>query len=518
MANEFTYKAADGKFRNGGDLEGLTVVLFYGASKELLACAYTCYMNIDFDGDPHAYGPRDVPNITPFDNLWNAGWLSPKGFENRGKHVIGNDDRKAAYDTGMPTARKEYEDLRKQRDDLEPKKLEASRKEFEQKIVDADNALKASRQPQAGLDPKAAPADKVALDNRIAAADKTLNDLKQQRAALEPAEVEKAKKDLDENKIPAAKKKVFDLNKYEFKEAYTGEYKKMKELWQPTDANKPTNLGTIFWNWYGLQHMTVDGANSNAGFIDPETNTNKKPVIYHLNFKQTPSPINYEQYEDVYGAFPVVQVASEPGPGYFVSQIAPIPVKVHTRVNMRFPEWDQRSTLLSKDAPIQAYGALSGKIKGQANLNVGDQLLAIRLDTGQSVTFPFLDSGNWDAIGECSSTAYTSLGGTFARVGSGLYKNDSPEPKFLFLAFPNGRSPSSVLSQISKFDNAEEFPVILSYVSLVVAGVKSGSVTRNPLMDYEQWKKLRGERRFNPDVNDYAALIDLPLRDNGYSL
>ncbi len=32
-------------------------------------------MNIDMDGEPHAYGPPFEPTITPTENLGNGGWL-----------------------------------------------------------------------------------------------------------------------------------------------------------------------------------------------------------------------------------------------------------------------------------------------------------------------------------------------------------------------------------------------------------------------------------------------------------
>src|SRR6185312_8957754 len=168
MAN-FTYRAAPSKYRCGNEYSNLTVVLFFGPSSPTvpLACAYCCGMNVDSDGDPQSYGPLNTPRITPLDYLENAGWVprdrtpdktknEPDDFKHRG-----NNQRKAAYDTGIAAARTEYEDLQKQRLDLEPKRVEDRGKELDKKIVDADKALNDLKAQKATTPQKIADAEKA---------------------------------------------------------------------------------------------------------------------------------------------------------------------------------------------------------------------------------------------------------------------------------------------------------------------------------------------------------------------
>lgn len=426
MANEFTYKEAAHKYRVGTDLTNLTAVLFYSPARELLACAYCCYMNIDVDGDPQAYGPLNTPGIQPYDSLQDAGWRPPD--DPSPKHP-GNAQRKAAYEA----AKKTLEELKKKK---------------------------------AELDPKTSDADKKDLDKKIAATQDTIN----------------------------------SINPY------------------PSTAK---NYEKVFWDWYGLQSMTPYQARHTPQWVDHGPDPKqppKKPKLYHpdTDIKGVDHPIQYEMYEDVYGKFPVVQVAPEPGPGYFVSQIAPIPGR--GRVNSRFEEWDQRCTLEANATAIQAYGALSKTLASDASLSVGDTLLAIRLDNGDSAAFPFLDSGKGNAVAECSSTAYIRLGGTF-KVGLGgmLYKADDPGPHFLYLAFPRGRTPAAVLHQISTYDNSEEFTAILSYIAKATASVRYGQVNQDPVWNYNQWKRTPENRRhLNTELNDFGDVIDVALRDNGF--
>ena len=59
------------------------------------------------------------------------------------------------------------------------------------------------------------------------------------------------------------------------------------ELWQAGDKNKPLKLGTIFWDWYGLQSMTpADGERR------PHQNrvTKTKPMIYHADLHEGSGP------------------------------------------------------------------------------------------------------------------------------------------------------------------------------------------------------------------------------------
>ena len=491
MANLFTYRAAPSKYRCGDDYKNLSVLLFFGPSSGTvpLACAYCCNMNVDSDGDPQSYGPLNTPKILPLDYLENAGWVGPDKAGADFKHR-GNKQRKEAYDAGIASARTEYEDLQKQRVALDPKTVEQRRKDLDQKIVDADKALNDLKEQKA-------------VPQKNGDADKAVNDLKQQKAALDPDKVAKERDDLEKKKIPAAREKIVDLNPYEFKPLpkVWQQERWRQELWQPGDADKPLNLGKIFWHWYGLQSMTPAKATATA----PDARTKTTPILYHPSFLRDPGPVRYEMYEDIYGRFPVVQQGDEPGPGYFVSILA-------TTVNSRFPEWDQRSTIPPSATDVQPYGAVGAQLFREAKVNKRDTVLAMSCDTGNSLAFPFLDWGNGDAVAECSWTAFTALGGTFGRrAGGQLYKTS--EPRFLYLAFPNGQAPSAVLSQIGAFDNGNEFAMILAF--LVQATFERSS--RDPVQEFE-WRKKHPELNQNPTITNLATAIDTNLRANGLTL
>lgn len=489
MANVFKYRAAPSKYRCGDDYTHLTVLLFFGPSSSAvpLACAYCCNMNIDSDGDPQSYGPLNTPKIQPLDYLENAGWVRPDKAGADFKHR-GNKQRKEAYDAGIASARTEFDDLQKQWVALDPKKVEQKRKDLDQKIGDAEKALNDLKQQKA-------------VPQKIGDADKALNDLRQQKAALDPQKVAKERDDLEKKKISSAWQKIVALNPYEFKPHPAGTKLWKQELWQPGDKDKPLNLGKIFWHWYGLRSMTPAKANGTPQ--DPRTK--KAPILYHPSFLKDPAPIHYEMYEDIYGRFPVVQQGDEPGPGYFVSILA-------TTVNSRFPEWDQRSTTPPSARDVQPYGAVGAQLNREAKVNKRDTVLAISCDTGNSLEFPFLDWGNGDAVAECSWTAFTALGGTFGRrAGGQLYK--SSEPRFLYLAFPNGQTPSKVLSQIGAFDNGDEFTMILAF--LAQATLERSS--RDPVQEYELRKK-HPELNQNPTITNLATAIDTNLRRSGFTL
>ena len=503
MASVLTYRAAPSKYRCGSDYTNLSVILFFGPSSNTvpLACAYCCNMNIDSDGDPQSYGPLNTPGIQPLDSLEDAGWVPPDRTPDKDhddfKHK-GNNQRKAAYDAGMASVRTDYEDLQKQRLALEPKAVEDKGKDLDKKIADADKALNALKTQ------KAAP-------QKIADADKALNDLKQQKAALDPQAVAKARTDIDNTTMPAARKKVAALDPYEFKPPSTKAEAQLwrrepwrQPLWQSGEAGRPANLGKIFWHWYGVQAMTP----TTVSATPPHPRTKKIPIIYHPSFMKNPGPVQYQMYEDIYGKFPVVQqggAGGEPGPGYFVSILA-------TTVNSSFPEWDQRSTVAASATTVQPYGAVSAQLNNEGKVKKLDTVLAIACDTGNSLAFPMLDWGNEDAVAECSWTAFTALGGTFGRSASGkLYK--SSEPVFLYLAFPNAQAPATVLSQIGAFDNGDEFTTILAF--LVQATFDRSA--RNPVLDYEQRKK-HPELNQNPAITNLATAIDTNLRRNGFNL
>jgi hypothetical protein len=457
-------------------------------------------MNIDSDGDPQSYGPLFTPNINPLDSLENAGWVQPDhvpdtaGRERDEFKFRGNKQRKAAYDAGIESARTEFEDLKKQRLALDPKTVEQRTKDLDQKIVDADKALNDLKQQ------KAPP-------QKIGDASKALDDLNKQKADLDPQKVATEREDLEKKKIPDAYKKIYALNPYEFKPPPNGQeqlWQKERwryELWQPGDRNKPAKLGTFFWDWYGVQSMTPAGASG----ATPEPG-GKKPMIYEPRFMHDPGPIRHQMYEDVFGRFPVVQQGDEPGPGYFVSRLA-------VTVNTRFPEWDQRSTVAPSARDVQPYGSVETQLAFEAKVGKGDTVLAINCDGGNSLEFPFLDSGFGDAVAECSWTAFTSLGGTFSRGPGGTGKLvKSSEPVFLYLAFPNKQTPAAVLSQIGAFDNGDEFTTILAF--LVQATFQRSG---DPLQQYE-FRKKHPELNQNPAITNLATAIDTNLRRSGFTI
>ena len=120
-------------------------------------------------------------------------------------------------------------------------------------------------------------------------------------------------------------------------------------------------------------------------------------------------------YEDVFGRFPVVQSVFEPGPEYFVTSL-PKAAK-----NTRFPSWDQRYFLPHDAYAQQPFGAISSGLMRWTSLCLFDNIFVMRLDTDDTSSFTFLDTGHGFKVAECSLSAYTSLGGDFhpGKRGSG---------------------------------------------------------------------------------------------------
>ena len=58
------------------------------------------------------------------------------------------------------------------------------------------------------------------------------------------------------------------------------------------------------------------------------------------------------------------------------------------------------------------YASLSNGLRDAgACASSNDMVLAVRLDNGQTLAFPFLDSDGGAKVGECSLEAFTALGG-----------------------------------------------------------------------------------------------------------
>jgi hypothetical protein len=500
MANEFTYKAAAHQYGCGEEWFNLTVVRFFGP-EGARACAYCCTMNIDIDGNPQAYGPLSTPNVTPIEFLENGGFMRPDQ----------NAAVKRTWDAQGEQALNDYKDLLQQKADLDPNKVEQKKKDLDKKIPDAEKALKDLKQKQAAPDPKTDDKGKKTVDQQVASAEKLLNDLKQQLADLDPKKL-KEKRDALDTKIDAAKwrialpaKKGGLNNPYVFKDLKHG------ILLGPTDP-KPKYLNEKFWHWYGCASLTPDDAKRTVWTV-PGTGERLKPKLYHPDpaIKAYDPLINYDWYEDVNGTFPVVQVPPQPGPRYFVSVLS-------HRINTKFPLWDQRAFLPASMTTSQPYGALSTWLAGDANLALDDRVFALRLDSADSLTFPFLDTGFEKKVAECSLETFLQLGGTGSpRPGGGPPVFDNSF-FVLYLAFPSstGQSPSGVLSKFGKADNALDFPIILSFIAQATLDLgRPGRVSKNPLEEYKQWKRRPENQQIPPAAFN---VIDVTLRDNGFVL
>src|SRR6476620_9939160 len=68
-----TYSASPYKFQCGDSFKNLSVINFTGPNGAK-ACAYSCNMNLDADGEPQAYAPLDKPNLKSRDYLGDAGF------------------------------------------------------------------------------------------------------------------------------------------------------------------------------------------------------------------------------------------------------------------------------------------------------------------------------------------------------------------------------------------------------------------------------------------------------------
>jgi hypothetical protein len=405
MADVFTYKAVNHKFACGNDYTDITVVTFVGPGG-VKACAYSCNMNVDLDGEPQAYGPLSKPQLRPKDNLGNAGWRS----------AAENDLLNAKY-------KAEKEALAG---------LEQKRADLMAKAAAGQN--QANPAPVPG-NPVPAPA-KATPDQPLADLDKAIKDQK--------------------NAIQKISFEHLDANG------------------NPSKAN-PKNFEKIFWKWYGVVALTPDQAKRTPPYLEmPALSiTLRRPVL-----DQTAA------YEDVFGRFPVVQSVFEPGPQYFVS---PVP----GGTNPRYPTWDQRSFLPNDATDQTAFGAIAKPLGDATGLDLNDMVFAIRLDTNDTLAFPFRDMGYDYKVAECSFAAFTGLGGEYR---PDLERAAKFPNKFLllYLAFPGRQSPASVLARFSTASNAGDFPVLLSFLAQATVDAKargSKSVGGDPVRAFEKWKK-----------------------------
>ena len=430
MANAFTYKAATHRFDCGNDFVDLSVINFVGPAGAQ-ACAYSCNMNLDLDGDPQSYGPFNKPKLRPKDNLGDAGWKS------------------AADNTAI---RLKYEAGKKLLSELEQKKVD----------------LVAKSKPVPDPTKPAPDVKKTAPDPAIKALDDQIDD---------------------------AKTKLSQMS-----------YEHIDENGNRAKVN-PKNFGKIFWKWYGLVALSPDKAKAQLPCLDVAgmTGAVRMPVLDKTSY-----------YEDVYGRFPVVQSVFEPGPDYFVSALP----SAATNPQFQAWPWDQRYFLPPDKLAQQSFGALSTGLASYTGLRLKDMVLAIRLDTGDSLAFPFLDSGNGYKVAECSFAAFTGLGGIYhpERERAAKFPNDF---LLLYLAFPNsaGQTPAATLANFATASNALDFPIILAFIAKMTADTNANAngkktVTGDPLAEFAKWKKLKPELQIKPDPFD---TINQSLRAAGFN-
>ena len=247
-------------------------------------------------------------------------------------------------------------------------------------------------------------------------------------------------------------------------------------------ASNPKNFEKIYWKWYGVASMTPEDAKKARPYLEMTADkmTLRRPII-------DPTAA----YEDVFGRFPIVQSQFEPGPDYFVS------VLPHY-ANTKYPSWDQRYYLPEHAYSQVPFGALSNYLRDDdTKLALGDALFAMRLDTRDTLGFSFSDVGFDKKLAECSFTAFRSLGGEYfpERSGAAKYPNNF---LLLYLAFPKKKSPAEILNEYAGATNADEFPVMLSFIAQATAdaqAARSKKITAEPMVNFQNWKKAAVKTR-----------------------
>jgi hypothetical protein len=255
----------------------------------------------------------------------------------------------------------------------------------------------------------------------------------------------------------------------------------MKSRWDGV-GQKPKNWGTKLWHWYGVAALTAEEGRNNSFTerLDGGKTVQRKPLLE-----------KDDKYADVYGKLPVVQQDYEPGPKYYVSAMP-------GRRNTAFPVWDQRSTLPPGDKVMVPFGALSTVLAKETGLQLQDRVMAIRLDNGQSLSFPFLDSGHGTKVAEVGLRAFTGVGGVLNEANINLTDNRF---MLLYLAFNRsaGQDVWGPLQSFAKAPNAEDFPVLLAFIASATTETRKNSsgmatVKTNPIQEFEKWKKSGSDK------------------------
>jgi hypothetical protein len=278
--------------------------------------------------------------------------------------------------------------------------------------------------------------------------------------------------------------------------------KKAAVFWNDDPTKRPKNFGKIFWYWYGPSSLTPADARGKRPLTEPDhpTAPPRRPKLDD----QKP------ELEDVYGAFPIIQSIFEPGPGFYVSGFP-------ARVNTAFPDWDQRAFLPPGSTAQVPNAALSLRLEPVTSLHLNDMVLGVRLDSGATLEFPFLDHGRKPKVGECSVGVFTGLGGQLA---ADINKSNN-DFLVLYLAFAKsaGQTADSMLTRFASAANADDFPVMLAFIAQTTLNAKTGRkkvVSGDPVTDFQRWKASQGTR--SPGVLPSTfAVVDQALSNAGFS-
>jgi hypothetical protein len=253
--------------------------------------------------------------------------------------------------------------------------------------------------------------------------------------------------------------------------------------------------GEKFWHWYGVRAYTPEEASKRHPytevFKDPATGREKR-------VERRPTLETDRIYEDAFGRFPVIQSEYEPGQGFYVSKLA-------TPVNTAFPEWDQRYNQLPDATAKRPYAALSKRLGYYTGLKVHDRVLGIRPDTGDTLEFPFLDTGYGQKVGECSIEAFTLLGGKFGPQRYAGKPNPINNFPVLFVSFYQSatKAITASLAEMAQASNAEELPALLAFLAQATADAlarRKSAVAGEPFDDFVRWQKQKPH--VNPPLYD----------------
>jgi hypothetical protein len=342
------------------------------------------------------------------------------------------------------------------------------------------------------------PEQNQAMKDTYEAAKKTVQDLEQKKADI----IAKSKPSDDPAKptVPPPDPAAMAKLDKEIEKA-TNAMKKAAIFWYAKE--RPKYFGEKFWHWYGPFSMTPEDADKAKPFLEPDSAAKllRRPQLDN---------VHKPELEDAFGRYPVIQSDFEPGPGYYVGAFP-------LRANRAFPDWDQRSYLPPDSRDQVPNAAISTKLEGVTSLRLFDQVLGMRLDTGATLTMPFLDHGLEYKVGECSIRAFEGLGGILA-ADANMSNNDFI---VLYLAFAHSatQSTDSMLMRFAAAPNADDFPVMLAFIAQATLDAKARGVAKvaaDPVTNFQHWKASQGTR--SPGILPAAfTAVDQALSKSGFS-